>query len=79
MEITRGDEQSQVSVTSDGRADPQIERDLEQAVNGLAVGEMTRMYRGICLVIGNYGPARHILWIDDKTNYTSFNYAEKTG
>lgn len=77
LEITRGSEQGQASVTSDGRADPRIEQDLEQAVNGLAAGEMTRMYRGICLVIGNYGPARHILWLDDKTNYTSYNYAEK--
>jgi two-component system sensor histidine kinase ComP len=77
LEITRGNEQGQIRVKSDGRAIPQVEQDLHQAVNGLAVGEMTRMYQGICLVVGNYGPSRHILWIDDKTNYTSFNYAEK--
>lgn len=77
LEITREGELGQVLVKSDGRAIPEVEQVLAQAVDGLAVGEMTRMYRGICLVVGNYGPSRHILWMDDKTNFTSFNYAEK--
>ncbi|MBY9077982.1 sensor histidine kinase [Paenibacillus sp. HN-1] len=77
LEITRENDQGLVRVKSDGRADPLVEQELQHSANGLSVGEMIRMHRGICLVVGNYGPARHILWIDDKTNYTSFNYAEK--